>query len=147
MVAAGRAGWGELLGRIGRSAVDLWRAELLALRGELGESGRVLVRAVLLAAVGGFLAFWTLGLMFTAVVAALALVLPLWAAAGIVLVITGVAAYLVWRAARERFLELESPWITMKRRVSDHAEWWQDQMLPPPDEGDEAGAGQTEEER
>ncbi|HVS65648.1 MAG TPA: phage holin family protein [Thermoanaerobaculia bacterium] len=140
MVAAGRAGWGELLGRIGRSAVELWRGELAALQSELGESWRVLLRALLLSAIAGFLAFWVLGLSFVAMVAALALFLPVWAAAAIVMVVTGIVAYLVWRSAHAGFRELELPWITIRRRVSDHVVWWQDQLLPPEDDAAAPGS-------
>jgi hypothetical protein len=120
-----------MLGRIGHSAVDLWRAELQTLTGELGDSGRLLVRALVLGAIAAFLAFWALGLLFTAAVAALALALPLWAAAAIMLAVVALAAWLVARSAQSRFRSLESPVRTVKRRVGDHVAWWQQQLLPP----------------
>lgn len=146
-MAPGRASWGELLGRIGRSAVELWRAELKALGGELGEGGRVLLRAVLLVAIAGFLAFWALGLVLTASLAALSLVLPLWGSALVLLAVVLLAAYLLWRAASARFAQLESPVETVKRRVSDHVDWWQDQLMHDEEPLDvESGAGEAEAE-
>ncbi|HVS15816.1 MAG TPA: phage holin family protein [Thermoanaerobaculia bacterium] len=136
MASGGRAGWGELLGRIGRSAVELWRAELQTLSGELGDTGRVLLRALLLAAIAGFLAFWALGLALSGAVAALALVLPVWAAAGSVFLLAAGGAAVVGLLARSRFRSLESPVRTVKRRVGDHVTWWQEQLLPPEDSGD-----------
>lgn len=124
-----RPGWGELLGDIGRSALDLLGAEVDGARAELGKLGR---RALVVAALGAgalAVAFWALGAAATAAIAGLAVWLPVWGAALVLFgVLAVVALGLAWWA-RARARRLDAPGAILKRRLEGHLEFWRAEVL------------------
>lgn len=126
-----RQSWSEAFRALGSSVLGLLQAELEALERDLARSGKNAALGVGLFAAAGAFAFWTLGVATYFVVQLLALWLPLWAAALVVtLFFAALAGGLAWAGLRklERF---ENPLTTARRRLDDHMEWWQDELLEP----------------
>lgn len=126
-----RQSWSEAFRALGSSVLGLLQAELEALERDLARSGKSAALGVGLVAAAGAFAFWTLGVATYFVVQLLALWLPLWAAAlAVTLLFAAVAGGLAWAGLRklERF---ENPLSTARRRLDDHIEWWQDELLEP----------------
>ena len=122
-------GWIDLFRSLGESLIEVLRAETTALQTDLKTSGRHLGIALGLFGAAVLLLFWVLGLLVFLAVAVLSIWLPLWAAAGIVLVVFGaVMVALIWLGCR-RYRLFESPVDTMKRHVDDHLDWWQNGLL------------------
>jgi len=125
-----RGSWVAALREVGRAAGAVVRAEISALAGDLGASGRALVAALLIAAVGGAFAFWALGLFVDFAIELLALRLPRWGAVGVVLatfLLVG-AALLGW--AWVRFRRIEPPARTVQRRLAESQRWWTERIAP-----------------
>jgi hypothetical protein len=119
-------GWIELFRSLGESLVEVVRAEVAALQEDLNTSGRHLL-GLLGAAV--LLSFWVLGLLIFFAITLLAVWLPLWAAALIVLVIfLAVMGVLAWLGIR-RLKLVENPTDSFKRHIDDHLDWWQNGLL------------------
>jgi hypothetical protein len=141
-----RRSWIDAFRQVGLSFADLARAELAALAEDLGRSGGALVRALLVAAIAGAFAFWTLGLLVYLAIELLTLVLPRWGAAsvvaGVFLIATAALAFVV----RRRLAAIEPPAATVQRRLEDSRRWWRSRVAPPDAEPDaEAGADEPEE--
>lgn len=122
-------GWLDLFRSLGTSLIEVFRAELDALKEELSRSGRHL--AIGLALLGGaaILLFWTLGALIFALGAVLAIWLQPWAAALIVVGIFTLAAALVAWLGWKRLQRFDNPVESIRRRLEDHLEWWQHTML------------------
>jgi hypothetical protein len=122
-------GWIDLFRSLGESLVEVVRAEVAALQGDLKRSGRNL--GVALAFLGGavLLVFWVLGLLVFSMVAVLSIWLQLWAAALLVLalflLLTGLLAWL----GVSRLRHVENPVDSVKRHVDEHLDWWQNGLL------------------
>jgi hypothetical protein len=122
------SGWSERMRGLGRSVVELLRAELAALSDDLGRSRRLAGQGLTALAVGLALVFWAVGALVTFVVLVLAIWLPAWAAVGLVLLLLVAAAAAALRQARARFAAVENPLATVRRHVDDHLVWWQGQL-------------------
>jgi hypothetical protein len=89
-------------------------------------------------------AFWTVGVLIAAVVAILALWLPVWGAALLVFALfAALAGALAWLGVR-RLREIENPVASLRRRISDHLDWWQNTLLAPPTSPAPSGAGRAD---
>ncbi len=124
-----RGSWLELIRAVGKALLELVAAEVEALVGDLKSSGRTLGRAVLLFLVAAFLGFWILGLLLFSAVELLALWLPRWGAALSVAGAGLLAAAIVGGVGWLRVRRLESPADTVRRRVTDHVGWLQENVL------------------
>jgi uncharacterized membrane protein YqjE len=83
---------GELVTRLSSQISELVRGELALAKAELAQKGKRAGIGAGLAGTAGVLALYGLGALITTVIAALALVLPVWAAALIVAVLIFVVA-------------------------------------------------------
>lgn len=122
-------GWIETFRGLGEALLEVLRAEVSTLQEDLTRSGRIAGGALALLGAALVLLFWIVGLLVFALVAVLHIWLPLWASALIVLALfTGAAALLGWLGVR-RFKQVENPVQTVRRRVDDHLDWWQNTLL------------------
>jgi hypothetical protein len=122
-------GWIDLFRSLGESLVEVLRAEVGSLQEDLKRSGRSFGVALGLFGAAALLLFWILGLLVFSVVSILAIWLPMWAAALIVLALfTLVAGLLVWRGVAA-MRQVENPVDSVKRHVDDHLDWWQTNLL------------------
>ena len=76
-----------------------------------------------------FLFFWVVGASGFVVFHLLALWIPRWGAAAIVMGMFLAVAMLLAFIARRRLQAIELPADTVRRRVEDHVAWWQDEVL------------------
>jgi hypothetical protein len=122
-------GWIDLFRALGGSLLEVFRAELEALKAEWSRSGHHLVRGLALLAAAFFVLFWTLGALLFAVGAVLAIWLQPWAAAllvtAIFLLFAGLLAWLGMRSV-SRF---ENPAASLREHLDDHLDWWQNTLL------------------
>lgn len=124
------AGWADSARGVGVALLDVWRAEVETLRGELRSSGKDLGRGLVLLAVAGVFGFWTVGVGLWTAVEALSLELPRWMA-GLAVFGAGLLLTLivVWLAKR-RLARVEQPLRLVRRRGREHAEWWRENVMP-----------------
>lgn len=127
-MASHRDSWATVVSRVGGASLDLLGAELRALEGELAETGRRLARLAAIAGLAFGLSFWGLGVALTAAVAGVATRLPLWLAALVVALVLFLAGGMLLLWARSRLRAIESPVVTVRRRVEDHVGWWQSEV-------------------
>lgn len=126
------AEWGETFRNLGQSVLGVLRAEAAAVEADLRRTGQQAAGAAGLLGAAVVVAFWTVGVLIAAVVALLALWLPVWGAALLVFVLfAAVAGALAWLGVR-RLKEIENPVASIRRRISDHLDWWQNTLLAPP---------------
>jgi len=122
-------GWIEIFRGLGEALLEVLRAEVATLQEDLSRSGRIAGGALALFGVALILLFWILGLLIFSLVAVIAIWLPLWGAALVVLALfLTVAAALSWMGA-SRMKQVENPLQTFRRRVDDHLDWWQNTLL------------------
>jgi hypothetical protein len=124
-----RQSWSETFRALGAAVLALFKAEIEALERELARSGKTLALGLGLFAAAAALAFWTLGVATYFVIQLLAVWLPLWAASLVVtLLLAAVTGGLVFAGVKklERF---ENPLTTARRRLDDHIDWWQNDLL------------------
>lgn len=146
------AGWIQMVRGLGESLIEVLRAEVATLQDDFNRSGRHLGVALGLFGAALILLFWIVGLLIFVMVAALHEVLPLWLAALIVLIVFAVGAGLLAWIGKRHIKNVENPMQTVRRRVDDHLDWWQNSLLREmktvdvtPEE-DPAGTGPREEE-
>jgi hypothetical protein len=129
---AGMRGWIELFRSLGQALFEVLRAEAEALGADLRRSGGQLLRGLALFGGAAAVGFWTLGVLVLTLIAVLAIWLPPWAAALIVTALfagtAGLLAVLGWRQLRQ----LETPAASIRRRLDDHLDWWQNRLLAEP---------------
>ena len=89
---AANATTGELVTRLSAQLSELVRGELALAKAELAQKGKRAGIGAGLAGAAGVLALYGVGALITTVIAALALVLPVWAAALIVAVVIFIVA-------------------------------------------------------
>ncbi len=122
-------GWIEMFRGLGEALLDVLRAEVATLQEDLTRSGRIAGGALALLGAALILLFWIVGLLIFALVAVIAIWLPLWAAALIVLgLFLAATALLAWLGLN-RMKQVENPVQTFRRRVDDHLDWWQNTLL------------------
>jgi len=117
---------GDLLGTIrdlGESFIEVLRAELGALKGDLRQSGRLAFRGVKLIVVALLLAFWLIGLLAFSLVAFLAQLFGYGVAAlivggGLLLIVLVLG---LW--ARATFRRVQGPGKTAQKHVREHVDW------------------------
>ena len=125
-----------MLRSLGDSLIEVIGAEWTALTGDLRSSGRRFSLAVGLLALAAFLLFWAVGAAGFVLFEILILWVPGWAAALVVCGVFLVVGLTVGLVGRKRLRTLELPADTVRRRLDDHMEWWQSNLLG--DEGDES---------
>ena len=122
-------GWLDLFRSLGQSLIEVFRAELDALREEFRRSGKHLGVGLALVGAAAVLLFWTLGALIFALGAILAIWLQVWAAALVVVGLFALAAALIaWRGVR-RLRQFQNPAESARRRFEDHLDWWQHTLL------------------
>jgi hypothetical protein len=122
-------GWIEMFRGLGEALLDVLRAEVATLQEDLTRSGKIAGGALALLGMALILLFWILGLLIFCLVAVLAIWLPLWAAALVVLALFLVAAGVLSWLGVHRLKQVENPVQTFRRRVDDHLDWWQNTLL------------------
>jgi hypothetical protein len=137
------SGWAESASAVGGALLRVWKAEVEALKRDLSRSGTELRAGVVLLALAGGIAFWTIGLGLWAVVEALAGYLPRWGAAAVVCGAGLLATAALFLLGRRRLRRVESPLRLVKRHGREHAQWWQMTMMPESGR-DGPGAGSSE---
>lgn len=129
--------WRSRVSEVGSAFLGVVRAEIDAVVRDLGDSGRQLVRVLVVAAVAAAVGFWALGLTLYLAIELLALVQPRWRAVLFVwlafVIATAVAALL----ARARAKRIESPAAILRRRSEETRRWWSEQIAGEDDEEDE----------
>lgn len=126
-----RQRWSETFRTLGSSILALLKAEIEALERDLARLGKNAALGIGLFAAAGAIAFWTLGVGTYFVVQLLAVWLPLWAAAlAVTLLLAALGGGLAW-AGLKKLERFENPLATAKKRLDDHLEWWQDELLEP----------------
>lgn len=113
---------------VGQSVVEVVRAEVHSLLDDFQHTGRGLTFVLALAVAALILAFWAAGVGVAALVALIALRLPVWAAAGIVFLTLMLAAGILLGWGWMKMKELETPTQTVRRHVDDHLGWWRGQL-------------------
>jgi len=114
---------GELVGRLGEQVSRLVRDEFALARTELEQKGKEAGSGAALGGVAGVLAWFGVGALVVAAVAALALVLPVWAAAlivgGALLVVAGALGLLSVNKIKRAIPPLPTRAIDSTRRDVD----------------------------
>ena len=123
--------WRDLLASLGASLVGVAEAEVTALKQDLRFTGRQFAVAIGLVVVAAILGFWVVGATCFVLYQVGILWLPGWAAALIVLGLLLVVVMILAGVARSRLRALEAPVDTVRRRVDDHVDWWQSNLLAP----------------
>jgi hypothetical protein len=121
-------GWIDLLRNLNGSLLAVWRAEIGALLDDLTASGRRLRGALLLLALAGSLLVLLIGTLVFAAIAGLSVVMPLWGAALTVAGVLALAVAIVAGIGVSRLKSLESPAHTVRRRLDDHLDWWNNRL-------------------
>jgi hypothetical protein len=141
--------WIELIRSLGAALLEVYRAELADLQGEVRDASIHLVWALGLFLGAGVIAFWFVATLVFFVIQLLALWLPLWGAVGVVLLLlVGTVLSLVGLGLR-RLKRWENPAETIRRRLTDHRSWLEGEFLGEEDEADDAredDADQNDEE-
>ncbi|HVR96569.1 MAG TPA: phage holin family protein [Thermoanaerobaculia bacterium] len=118
-------GWADLFRSLGESLLKVLRAELAAVEEDFRRSSVHLKAALGLLGGVAVLGFWIAGLLIFALVSVLHLWLPLWAAALIVMVLFAIVAAVLGKLAVNRLRRIDNPVASVKQRVDNHLEWWQ----------------------
>lgn len=132
--------WIDLFRSLGESLVEVWRAEVATLQGDLERSGRHLGLALAFFGAAAVLGFWIVGLLLFVLVSVLHIWLEWWAAALIVLGLFLLGAGLLGWLGVRRLRQVENPMSTVRRRVDNHLDWWQHGLLAKPQTLDVEGA-------
>lgn len=135
--------WIDLFRSLGESLVEVWRAEIASLQGDLERSGRHLGLALAFLGAAAVLFFWIVGLLLFVLVAVLHIWLEWWAAALIVLGLFVLAAGVLGGLGYRRLRQVENPVSTVRRRVDSHLDWWQHGLLAKPQTLDVEGTTVT----
>jgi len=126
------SGWIDLFRSRGESLLDVLRAALAGLQGDLQGSGRKVGVARGLFAGDAVLVFWMVGLLLFALIAILHVWLPLWGAALIVLALFVIAIAILGFLGMRRMRQVENPVETVRNRLDNHLDWWQHSFLSHP---------------
>ncbi len=121
--------WVQQFRALGLSLLEVFRAEWEALRDDFARSGRHFAVALALLGAAAVVLFWTLGALIFALGAVLAIWLPVWAAALIVVAAFALIAGLLAFLGLRRLRRAENPAVSFRRRLDDHVLWWQETLL------------------
>ena len=121
--------WTDLLRALGQAFTVVVTSEAGALKQDLAASRRKLVVSLALGCLALFVLFWAVGAAGIALLEALSLVLPRWGSAGVVLLVLLCVGFLLGVMAKRRFTSIESPIDTVERRLANHLDWWQQNIL------------------
>ncbi|MDY7094498.1 MAG: phage holin family protein [Acidobacteriota bacterium] len=114
---------------LGQSVVEVVRAEVHSLLDDFQHTGRGLTMVLALATAALILIFWAAGVGTAALVALIAVRLPVWAAAGIVFLVLMLSAGILLGWGWMKMKKLETPTQTVRRHVDDHLGWWRGQLV------------------
>jgi len=141
-------GWGGRIRDVGEAFLAVVRAEIAALAGDLGRSGRALLRVLLVALAAAGVLFWTIGLLVYFAIELLARTLPRWGAVGIVLAVYLLLLVILLGIVRRRLRAIEPPDVTIRRRMEESRRWWSERVAPddPSEPADRIGGAGEEPE-
>lgn len=118
-------GWADLFRSLGESLLKVLRAELAAVEDDFRRSSVHLKAALGLLGAVAVLGFWIAGLLIFVLITVLDIWLPLWAAALIVMALFTIVAAVLGKLGVDRIRRIDNPVASVKQRVDNHLEWWQ----------------------
>lgn len=125
---SGEESWGEVGSKLTRAVLALAQAEASGLKQDLRGSYAILRRLLLGLAVGLGLAMFSVALLLAAALLGLSQVMhPALAALSLGGVLAIVSLFWLLQARRAA-ARLETPAHTVGRRVSDHLDWWREEV-------------------
>ena len=124
----GRKHWSDVVAAVGQAGLDLVRAEYGVVASDIKSSGRTLVSSLLLLLAGLFALFWAIGALALVLVEVGSLWLPRWGAALAVLALFLLVGLILAIVARRRLRSIELPADTVRRRLDEHRDWWQQRI-------------------
>lgn len=130
--------WREQVRGLGEALLEVWRAELAALRDDYGRAGRDLGRVLAFFAVAAVFGFWAVGALGIFAFELLARWLPRWGAAAILFGLLALPAAVAGALAWRRLQRIEPPVATLERRFAEHSQWWRERVFQ---ESERLGAG------
>lgn len=134
--------WIDLVRSVGAALLEVYRAEAEELKTEVRDSTVQLAWAIGLFVAAGMLGFWAIFAAIYCAIQVLAIWLPLWGAAGVVLGVLVLVILILAFLGLRRLKRWENPAETIKRRLSEHRVWLEQKLLPAEEgeEGEEAAA-------
>lgn len=143
--------WVELLRGLGQGFLDVLRAEWEQLLADFGVSAKRLGWGAALLGAAGMLLFWLLGTSVYFLIQVLAIWLPVWGAAGVVVLVLLVVVAVLALVGVNFLKRVENPIDTVGRRWDDHLDWWEARLVDERfDDGgsaaDDEGAGEEEDD-
>lgn len=123
--------WIEKFRAVGRALLEVYRAEMAELSAEMAETGRHFAWAAGFLLAAAMVAFWTVAALGYFLIQVLALWLPLWGAAGVVVLLLVLIIALLAFLGYRRLGRCENPTETVRRRLDDHRAWMEGSLLPP----------------
>lgn len=121
--------WMEQFRALGQSYLDLVRAEWDQLLRELMVSVKKLGIGSALLIAAGMVAFWWVAVLAFFLIMVIAIWLPVWASAGIVLLILLLIMGVLAGIGISRLKSIENPVDTVGQRWDDHLDWWENRLL------------------
>lgn len=121
--------WIEQGRSLGQSYLDLLRAEWDQLLRELMVSVKKLGIGSALLIAAGMIAFWWIAVLAFFLIMVVAIWLPVWASAGIVLLVLLLVMGILAGIGISRLKSIENPVDTVGRRWDDHLDWWENRLL------------------
>jgi uncharacterized membrane protein len=106
---------------------EILRSEVRLAKAEITQEAKKATRSAAISAGGAILAIFALGLLLWAAVYALALPLPMWAAALIVGGVVGIAAGAMLAVGRARMKQVHPKPETTIRSVKENVQWLKNQ--------------------
>lgn len=123
--ARGERTIGEVLKDIFGNVQEMIRSEIRLARAEIREEAKKTLSSAQMLAIGGVLGLFALGFVLVAIVQALSIVMPNWAASLIVGVVLGIAGGALLMAGKQ-YLHAPTPTRTIEN-VKENVEWMKNQ--------------------
>lgn len=120
--------WKDLLLSLGESFLEVLGAEAEALKSDLRTSSRRLGVVAALALAAAFLFFWSVGAFGFLLFQVATLWLPGWGAALVVFGFYLLVGLILAAVTRSRWMAIEAPAETIRRRYEEHRTWWEGQL-------------------
>jgi len=121
--------WLELLRGLGQGFLDVLRAEWEQLLADFGVSAKRLAFGVGLLGAAAMLCFWLLGTFVYFLIQVVAIWLPVWGAAGIVVLVLLLVIGVLGLVGMRFLKKIENPIDTVGRRWDDHLDWWEARLV------------------